>query len=130
MNSEQRARELLAEILGDYAVALGVSDAAYRQFCERGAVGRMPSDTWARHCHRRMEQIEELARALEQPASAAGVEGSSGSVKQKLPPPKKYPKPDAEGNDTGPCCAHAYADGWNECRAAMLAAAPKPEDAS
>jgi hypothetical protein len=38
-----------------------------------------------------------------------------------LPKPATHPKPDENGNDTGPCCAHAYADGWNACRAAVAA---------
>jgi hypothetical protein len=50
----------------------------------------------------------------------AAYVAKSRSVKQIVPPKKPYPKPDETGNDTGPCCAHAYADGWNECREAFL----------
>lgn len=66
--------------------------------------------------------------APQQPEAQAGGEvvGNSGSVKQKLPARKRYPKPDENGNDTGPCCAHAYADGWNECLDAIKDTTPPP----
>lgn len=40
-----------------------------------------------------------------------------------IPAPKRHPSPDPDtGADRGSCCAHAHADGWNECRGAVIAA--------
>jgi hypothetical protein len=52
-------RALLAEIRGDCETVYGVTAHNYRDFCLRGAAGTMPSDTWARHCQRRIEQIDD-----------------------------------------------------------------------
>jgi Na+-translocating ferredoxin:NAD+ oxidoreductase RnfC subunit len=51
-------RGLLGEMRGDYSEALGITEAAYNEFCRMGALGRMPSDTWPRHCAKRREQID------------------------------------------------------------------------
>ncbi len=49
----------------------------------------------------------------------------SASLKEIVPKDNegpRYPKPDEAGNDTGPCCAHAYADGWYDCRMKVIKA--------
>ena len=63
------ARELLDGIEGDYAVCMGVSEQSYRQFCDSGALGRMPNDTWAAHCHARKAQIDQLRALLAKSAA-------------------------------------------------------------
>jgi len=100
MNRQQEIRAKL----GDFAADQDLMRDVYMTSSQRAAYERI------------------LARAIEQ------REGSAGSVKQNVPVAKRYPKPDENGNDTGPCCAHAYADGWNECRAAMLAAAQSSDN--
>ena len=67
------ARELLDGIEGDYAVCMGVSEQSYRQFCDSGALGRMPNDTWAVHCHARKAQIDQLRALLVVPQFESGV---------------------------------------------------------
>ena len=68
-NTNTAARELLDGIEGDYAVCMGVSEQSYRQFCDSGALGRMPNDTWAAHCHARKAQIEQLRALLAKSAA-------------------------------------------------------------
>lgn len=68
-----------------------------------------------------------VAESFDAPPPTAPAGMDSASLNRIIPPPAKHPKPDENGNDTGPCCAHAYADGWNACRDAMLAASAKPQ---
>lgn len=51
---------LLRDCRGDFAEALGISQAAYEAWCRNGAAGRHPNDTWAAHCARRLQQIDEV----------------------------------------------------------------------
>ena len=67
--TDAAARELLDGIEGDYAVCMGVSEQSYRQFCDSGALGRMPNDTWAVHCHARKAQIDQLRALLAKSAA-------------------------------------------------------------
>ena len=73
--------------------------------------GAEPHDTlWSYH------DLPEKVRALKQaPPAALAVPDACG-----------YPSGDPDtGADNGPCCLYAYADGWNACRATMLAAAER-----
>lgn len=66
--TNQRAvEELLRELASDCEVAYGVTEQSYRQFCDSGARGRMPNDTWAEHCQRRKQQIEQAIATLRTP---------------------------------------------------------------
>ena len=67
--TDAAARELIDGIEGDYAVCMGVSEQSYRQFCDSGALGRMPNDTWAVHCHARKAQIDQLRALLAKSAA-------------------------------------------------------------
>jgi hypothetical protein len=70
---------------------------------------------------------EAVAERLLRAHAASFTAPPSAPVGVKLPKPVKYPKPDESGNETGTCCAHAYADGWNGClRAAKEALAQQP----
>lgn len=62
-----RLQELLREIRGDYACTLGITEAAYREWCRIGAPGRQSNDTWPRHCQRRMDAIDQAIAQEGQP---------------------------------------------------------------
>lgn len=73
------------------------------------------------------KRVRALLTAPQVEAKRQTGEGESPSLKRIIPAALPYPKPDqVTGADTGSIGEHAYADGWNDCRKAMIAAAAKP----
>ena len=107
MNSEQRARELLADCLSEF----GCDGAGYAVRHEQEGRENLLYPA----------ALRAIARALEQPASAAGVEG------MVMVPREPTRDMILEGLKAGDWRKQGRVQNiWN----AMLAAAPKPEDAS
>ncbi len=68
-------KRLLSEIHGDYKAGLGVSQASYELFCQRGAMGKMPNSTWGSHCNSRIVELEKLLYSTPPPTTAASQGG-------------------------------------------------------